>query len=477
MKAIVKFALICAASAAVLAPSPSAKAAPNFEALAAQRELGARQENRIREEIKRWRQTSMPPSARLMDEVRSQFNLNPRNGVFRKALEDMIKAGFVGDANLQSQEERYYKLLNLVPTSKLYKDKLASLLYRKHGGHSAAQVKNAYSALNKAFNTWDKGRYDDALALMKQARLPKSPEMTALYAYHLRDRGNILEAMRVLKSLQPDSDYLGWLKGSLRQIIAAQSILDGRYPESDKIGAQILLGQLDEADRAIKDLPDSALKNWFRAKWYEKQGQYHPASQHYQKYYRHQWAGKMPGFVPVVYKVQLEDVNSLDLIALKFRTSVDAIRKVNQNYAHDWVETYRMLVIPVIAHDLSWPTYGNYVSSHFGYRLHPIYGTWRLHEGIDIETLKGDRARAAAQGQVIISGYDRACGNMVRMQHSTPQIRTTFCHAEKLLVKKGERVQRGRDVIVTGTTGSSASIHLHFGVQLNGRYVDPMDWL
>jgi murein DD-endopeptidase MepM/ murein hydrolase activator NlpD len=461
----------------LLASLPAqAQSNPNdaFSQLVNQPDYRARYQNRIEQELKRWQGTR--PDQTLFDDARMVFNLRPRDRMLRPAMTRLLTARKPQPGHPQDEELYYYLLLNLEPRSEVYRQKLAELLYRKHGGHTAAEVKNAYKLLNDGFNVWDEAKYDQALRLFRQSLLPRSAELTALMASHLRDRGKVDEALSLLEGFKGDKSYLGWVDGLQAQMRSARQVLNSSLPENERVPAYLTLGQLNLADEAIKRLPDGPMKHWYRGKLLEKQGQYHDASAAYQSYYHQLWSGQLKGFVPVVYKAQLEDINSLDLIALKFRTTPEMIRLVNQSWPHDWVETYRMLVIPVASHELHWPTTG-YVSSHFGFRLHPIRGTWRLHEGIDIETKPGVQALAAGTGSVMQAGYDQACGNMIRLQHPEPSLRTVYCHGEKLLVRKDARVEAGKPVLVTGNTGASASNHLHFGVQLNGVFTDPMDWL
>lgn len=475
IKALLGLVLVSAASAVTL-PAWS-QSVDDFQRLVRQPDYRQRQHSRIREELRRWRNGAQAPAERLWQETRAHFNLNPRDPELRGALLRMLQQRHAARAlSPQAEELYYYQLLNLEPRNSVYRDKLAALLLQKHGGHSPAEVRQAYQRLNDALNTWDKRQYDRALQLFRQARLPRSAELTAIVAAHLRDRGHFDEAHKLLSSFAGDRSYLNWIDESLKALQASQRIVNSSFAESDKLMARIQLGHLSQAEMAIKAQPDGPMKHWYQAKWLEKQASYHSAAAEYRAYYQQRWSQQMPGFVPVVYKAQLEDVNSLDLIALKFRTSPELIRQVNEAWPHDWVETYRMLIVPVPRREMAWPTTG-YVSSHFGYRLHPIRGTWRLHEGLDIETLKGVKATAPLPGKVMQAGYDSGCGNLIRLQHADPALRTVFCHGERLLQRQGAQLQQGQDVLVTGTTGASASIHLHFGVQLNGVYSDPMDWL
>lgn len=436
--------------------------------------ISAKPSASLESELKQWQSAGRKADAALTAKVREQVNASPLHATYRPALLSLYAAQQGG--SYQDQELNAYRLLNLSPQNVDYRNTLARLLYAKHGGATPAQVKKAYGHLNDAFNAWDSGKTDQALNLFRKARLEKSPELNAILAYHLRDAGKIAEAKQVIQNFKGDRGYLNWFADMERNIASAEQVINSRLPESEKLNARLHLGQMDAIKTALKNLPESAKKHWLTAKFYEKQGQYHPASQAYLDYYQAQEMDKLPEYTPVIYKAQLEDVNSLDLIALKFRTSPDLIRQVNHLDNQEWVETYRMLIVPVKSHVLHFPTTG-YVSSHFGYRLHPIRGTWRLHEGLDIETLPGVDAEAAYKGEVTLAAFDKACGNMVKLNHEDLGIQTAYCHGEKLKVKKGQAVSAGQAVIETGNTGASASNHLHFGVQKNGVYTDPMDWL
>lgn len=418
--------------------------------------------------------TGSPTANSALLKIREQFNLSPRNQQLRSSLKALYTAQAKG--SLQEQELNTYRLLNLDPQNITYRTSLSQLLYKKHGGASQAQVKEAYRHLNDAFNAWDEGKIDLALQLFQKACLEKSAELNAILAYHLRDAGKIAEAKAVLSAFKGDKSYLNAFADMQQHINQAEQVITSRLPESEKLIARLHLGQYEAVSTALKTLEPSSQKSWLEAKFHEKRGEYHPASRAYLSYYQQKHLSKMSGYTPVIYKAQLEDVNSLDLIALKFRTSPELIRKVNQLSQQEWVDTYRMLIIPVKPHQLHFPTTG-YVSSHFGYRLHPIRGTWRLHEGVDIETLPGVEAEAAYSGQVVQSFFDKACGNMVKISHGALGIHTAYCHGEKRKVKQGQEVKQGQAVIETGNTGASASNHLHFGVQQKGAYIDPMDWL
>lgn len=431
--------------------------------------------NRVVEEAKRWSPQSGAISHQQLEEVRLAFNLSPRHPLLREKLFQMWESQIEENLIPQEKELAYTRLMILAPRNQALRSKLSDLLYSKHGKVSVAQVQRSHTLLNEAFDLWDQRKYEQSLRLFRQAFLPQSSEFAVLLAQHLRDRGHIKEARRILEGMQKQPDYLSMRQGMLERIRSAEGILHSESTLHKRLEALLELGQLSEAETALKALPDSAMKHWWRAKLLEKQARYHEAAAEYQRYYRQKWSGQLPHMVAVVYKVQMEDLNSLDLVALKFRTAPELLRRVNENLQQDWLETFRMVIVPMPHHGFSWPAVG-YVSSHFGYRLHPIRATWRLHEGLDIETLDDIPATAAAAGQVVQRGYDKACGNMVRVQHN-PQLQTVYCHGKKILIAQGSQVKPGQTLMITGNTGASASNHLHFGVRWQGQYTDPMDWL
>lgn len=116
------------------------------------------------------------------------------------------------------------------------------------------------------------------------------------------------------------------------------------------------------------------------------------------------------------------------------------------------------------------------ITSTFGYRKHPIYGSSNMHTGLDIAAPKGTNILAAADGVVISAGYAGSYGNMIMVDHGGGIV-TLYAHSSALVAKKGAKVTRGTVIAKVGTTGASTGNHLHFEVRVNGKYVDPRKYV
>jgi hypothetical protein len=128
-----------------------------------------------------------------------------------------------------------------------------------------------------------------------------------------------------------------------------------------------------------------------------------------------------------------------------------------------------------------WPLpapYGpNEITSWFGMRFHPIKKVWKLHDGIDIQAPTGTPILAGARGTIVFKGYQAGYGNVVELDHGNER-HTFYAHLSAFVsAPVGEFVERGSRVGRVGMTGSATGPHLHFGVRVNGKFVDPAPYL
>ena len=123
-----------------------------------------------------------------------------------------------------------------------------------------------------------------------------------------------------------------------------------------------------------------------------------------------------------------------------------------------------------------WPTEGGWVSSGFGLRSDPFTGRKAYHEGVDIASRFGSHIKAMGGGVVSHAGDKDGYGLVVEINHGNG-ISTRYAHSSGVLVKVGDRVQKGQNIALVGTTGRSTGPHLHFEVLRDGHAINPQSYL
>lgn len=116
---------------------------------------------------------------------------------------------------------------------------------------------------------------------------------------------------------------------------------------------------------------------------------------------------------------------------------------------------------------------GGRISSGFGWRTHPILGTRKFHDGVDIAAACGTPVPVARGGVVTRSGRRGGYGLQVEVRHADGT-RTSYSHLSRRSVRKGERVTAGQRIGEVGSTGQSTGCHLHLMKIVRGTPVDPM---
>lgn len=134
--------------------------------------------------------------------------------------------------------------------------------------------------------------------------------------------------------------------------------------------------------------------------------------------------------------------------------------------------TDRLAAMPSLA-----PANGHLSSLFNPNRKHPILRVTRPHEGIDIAAPVGEPILAPSAGRVVFVGTKAGgYGKTVKIDHGHG-VETLYAHASRLLVRRGERVERGQIIAEVGATGLVTGPHLHYEVLMDGQPVDPMNFI
>lgn len=120
------------------------------------------------------------------------------------------------------------------------------------------------------------------------------------------------------------------------------------------------------------------------------------------------------------------------------------------------------------------------ITSRFGMRLHPVTGIYKLHDGLDFGTGCGAPLIASYPGTVVDAYFNAGYGNRLIIDHGMVgghAVKTSYNHAIRYTVGVGARVTAGQVIGVSGSTGYSTGCHLHFMVWVDGKLINPQDWL
>lgn len=154
-------------------------------------------------------------------------------------------------------------------------------------------------------------------------------------------------------------------------------------------------------------------------------------------------------------------IRRANLLAFSFGEAADSLESHKD----------RLAALPSIL-----PTQGWLTSAFSSMREHPVLHVARAHEGIDVVAPMGAPIEAPAAGTVIAAGWETGYGYAVEIDHGYG-ITTRFAHASKLLVRRGQKVQRGQQIALVGNTGLATGPHLHYEVHVRGRAVDPLKYV
>ena len=127
---------------------------------------------------------------------------------------------------------------------------------------------------------------------------------------------------------------------------------------------------------------------------------------------------------------------------------------------------------------LIWPSRNTRkISSYYGMRIHPIYGYWKMHKGIDIGASYGTDILSSADGVVTLVADDKDGYGLYIVVYHGDGISTLYAHCSKIIAKVGQSVKQGQVIALVGDTGASTSPHIHYEVRVNGAHTDPLKYV
>jgi murein DD-endopeptidase MepM/ murein hydrolase activator NlpD len=151
-------------------------------------------------------------------------------------------------------------------------------------------------------------------------------------------------------------------------------------------------------------------------------------------------------------------------VAFQFE-SYDAIRKLINNQENKLASI--PAIQPISNKELT------RIASGFGFRIHPIYGIAKMHNGLDFTAPQGTPIYATGDGVVSTASPSAGAGNHVIINHGYGY-ETVYMHMVRMKVRSGTKVKRGEVIGWVGSTGASTGPHCHYEVHINGTPVDPV---
>ncbi len=171
----------------------------------------------------------------------------------------------------------------------------------------------------------------------------------------------------------------------------------------------------------------------------------------------------------ILENLDMSDTGSIDMEIVKkeIRKTMESVADI-RDYLSEQRDVY-------MATPKGWPVKG-YMSSKFGYRIHPKRNTREFHTGLDIATKPGTPVMATADGIVSYAGWSGANGNLVVVEHGFGYS-TGYAHNKKIQVTVGQKIKRGDVIAYVGSTGRSTGPHVHYEVWIDRKPVNPRTYI
>ena len=277
----------------------------------------------------------------------------------------------------------------------------------------------------------------------------------------LLDRLNIVEEIaasdnRRLKELSEAADVVEVAQEELLsekaemeeaklELDAAQAELDAKRQEADAL-IQELLATADDLEALEAEF--EAQEAEFLAMIAQKEEEYDAAKEA-------EWLAYMATYVPPTTAAPAGSTNN----STSTNSGTTSSGGTGGSYSGGWVV----------------PCSYTSITSPFGYRTAPTTGASTYHQGVDLDTGTGWPVVATRAGTAY-TGYGSAAGNYVTIDHHDG-FKSIYMHLSGFSVSNGTNVSAGQQIGLTGSTGVSTGDHLHFGISLNGVYVNPCSYV
>ncbi|MFD0764491.1 M23 family metallopeptidase [Mucilaginibacter lutimaris] len=115
-----------------------------------------------------------------------------------------------------------------------------------------------------------------------------------------------------------------------------------------------------------------------------------------------------------------------------------------------------------------------HITSSFGYRVHPVTGSYAFHNGVDLRA-RSDTVYALALGRVSSVTYDELLGIHISIEHKA--FSSGYGHLSQVFISAADTVASGQPIGITGKTGRVTGEHLHFSIRAAGRWTDPLEFI
>ena len=174
------------------------------------------------------------------------------------------------------------------------------------------------------------------------------------------------------------------------------------------------------------------------------------------------------------YTEDVNEINTTDIEVAKNNIQTKVIQKIEEQEKKKQEEERIKNMPEINGIKLAYAPIQGVISSRYG--SSESVRNFRAHGGLDIAAPTGTKIKAVASGTVTKSGVQGGYGNLVSINHGNG-VETYYGHCSKLLVKQGQSVVAGDIIALVGSTGHSTGPHLHLEIRVNGKTVNPQNYL